>query len=140
MTHNRKTGLAVLFLGAALAATPAAASSFDGSWNVNITTRTGTCQSGASLPIRISNGRVEFGLFGERLRPGRGQRRHRRRGEHRSKERHRLRPPRSERRLRHLARRPVLRHLDGTADVKRYRVGFDRWRSTFSSRHLQLGE
>jgi hypothetical protein len=63
MTHNRNTGLAVRFLilGAVLAATPAAASTFDGSWNVNITTRTGTCQSGASLPIRISNGRVESG-------------------------------------------------------------------------------
>jgi hypothetical protein len=62
-THNRNTGLAVgfLILGAVLAATPAAASTFDGSWNVNITTRTGTCQSGASFPIRISNGRVESG-------------------------------------------------------------------------------
>ena len=61
MTHNRNTGLAILFLGAALAAPPATAASFDGNWNVNITTRTGTCQSGASLPIRISNGRVESG-------------------------------------------------------------------------------
>jgi hypothetical protein len=61
MTHNRKTGLALSFLllGAALAATPASASSFDGSWSVNITTRTGTCESGASLPIRITNGRVQ---------------------------------------------------------------------------------
>jgi hypothetical protein len=61
MTHIRKTGLAVLFLGAALVATPAAASSFDGSWNVNITTRSGSCESGTSVPIRINNGRVESG-------------------------------------------------------------------------------
>ena len=61
MTHTRKTGLAVLFLGAALAATPAAASSFDGSWSVSITTRSGSCESGTSVPIRINNGRVESG-------------------------------------------------------------------------------
>jgi hypothetical protein len=63
MTHVRKTAIAVrvLLLGAAMAGTPAAAASFDGSWNVSITTRTGSCESGASLPVRISNGRVESG-------------------------------------------------------------------------------
>jgi hypothetical protein len=63
MTHKRKAGLAVrfLFLAAALASTPAAAGSFDGSWSVNIATRSGSCESGASLPIHISNGRIESG-------------------------------------------------------------------------------
>jgi hypothetical protein len=55
MNHDRKTRLAarLLLLVASAAATPAAAASFDGSWNVSIVTRTGSCESGASLPIRI---------------------------------------------------------------------------------------
>jgi hypothetical protein len=63
MTRKRKTGLAVrfLFLGVALASTPAAAGSFDGNWNVSIATRSGSCESGASLPIRTSDGRIESG-------------------------------------------------------------------------------
>jgi hypothetical protein len=63
MTRKRKTGLAVrfVFLGVALASTPAAAGSFDGNWNVSIATRSGSCESGASLPIRISDGRIESG-------------------------------------------------------------------------------
>jgi hypothetical protein len=63
MIHYRKTRLAVrfLFLAAAAATTPAAAATFDGSWNVSIVTRTGNCESGASLPIHISNGRIESG-------------------------------------------------------------------------------
>ena len=72
MTHNRKTGLAVLFLGAALAATPAAASSFDGSWNVSITTRSGSCESGSqrSHPHQQRARRIRR-LDDERLRPRR---------------------------------------------------------------------
>jgi hypothetical protein len=63
MTNIRNTSIVfrVLLLGAALAATPVAAASFDGSWNVNITTRSGSCDSGASLPVRISNGQVSGG-------------------------------------------------------------------------------
>jgi hypothetical protein len=64
MIHDCKTRLAarLLFLVAAAATTtPAAAAAFDGSWNVSIVTRTGSCESGASLPIRISNGRIESG-------------------------------------------------------------------------------
>ena len=63
MIDDCKTRLAarLLFLVASAAATPAAAATFDGNWNVSIITRTGSCESGASLPIRISNGRIESG-------------------------------------------------------------------------------
>ncbi len=48
----------------ALAATPAAASSepFDGSWSVKITTQKGTCDSGATVPIRVTNGSIASDL------------------------------------------------------------------------------
>ena len=44
----------------ALGSTPAAADSFDGTWTVNIVTRKGVgiCDSGGTLPILVSNGRV----------------------------------------------------------------------------------
>jgi len=46
-----------------LAATPAAASSpFDGSWSVKIVTQKGTCDSGATVPIRVSNGSIASDL------------------------------------------------------------------------------
>jgi hypothetical protein len=44
-------------------ASPAAAAApFDGSWNVTIVTQRGTCDSGASLPIRVSNGAIASDL------------------------------------------------------------------------------
>jgi hypothetical protein len=48
----------------ALAATPAAASSapFDGSWSVKIVTQKGTCDSGATVPIRVTNGAIASDL------------------------------------------------------------------------------
>ena len=48
----------------ALAVTPAAASSapFDGSWSVKIVTQKGTCDSGASVPIRVTNGAIASDL------------------------------------------------------------------------------
>ena len=48
----------------ALAATPAAASSepFDGSWSVKIVTQKGTCDSGATVPIRVTNGSIASDL------------------------------------------------------------------------------
>jgi len=47
-----------------LAATPAAASSspFDGSWSVKIVTSKGTCDSGATVPIRVTNGAIASDL------------------------------------------------------------------------------
>ena len=42
-----------------LAATPAsAAAPFDGSWNVKIMTQHGSCDSGATVPIRVDNGTI----------------------------------------------------------------------------------
>jgi hypothetical protein len=48
----------------ALVATPAAASSepFDGSWSVKIVTQKGTCDSGATVPIRVTNGSIASDL------------------------------------------------------------------------------
>ena len=57
--------LASIGLGAlSLAATPAAASSapFDGSWSVKIVTQKGTCDSGATVPIRVTNGSIASDL------------------------------------------------------------------------------
>ena len=50
--------------GTLLAGTPAAASSapFDGSWSVKIVTQKGTCDSGASVPIRVTNGAIASDL------------------------------------------------------------------------------
>jgi hypothetical protein len=55
-----RVGLCLL----ALAATPAAASSepFDGSWSVKIVTQKGTCDSGATVPIRVTNGSIASDL------------------------------------------------------------------------------
>jgi hypothetical protein len=66
MTPTRKTSLAVrlVLFGLGAATTPAAASTFDGSWSVSIVTRNGACESGTSLPLRITNGRVESGSSG----------------------------------------------------------------------------
>jgi hypothetical protein len=48
-----------------LVTTPAAASaggSFDGSWNVKIVTKRGTCDSGATVPIRVNDGNIASDL------------------------------------------------------------------------------
>src|SRR5262249_8516862 len=47
-----------------LAATPAAASSapFDGSWSVKIVTQKGGCDSGATVPIHLTNGTIASDL------------------------------------------------------------------------------
>jgi hypothetical protein len=49
-----------VLLALAFVTTPAAAdtSSFDGSWSVKIITQRGSCNSGASLPIRVTHGSV----------------------------------------------------------------------------------
>ena len=51
---------AILIAGALVAlATPAAATAFDGTWNVRITANKGLCEGGGtSYPIQISNGGV----------------------------------------------------------------------------------
>ena len=49
----------IVLMAAAHLATPAAAASFDGQWNVQIASSSSVCGSGASVAIGINNGRVE---------------------------------------------------------------------------------
>jgi hypothetical protein len=56
----RKTAIttAALLLARLAVVTPAAAATFDGEWNVRITSSNSACGSGASLSIGINNGQV----------------------------------------------------------------------------------
>ena len=60
MQHFRKTIIAtrILFLAAMAFATPAAAATFDGAWNVQIASSNAACPSGTSVSIGINNGQV----------------------------------------------------------------------------------
>jgi hypothetical protein len=60
MGHFRKTTIAtrVLLLLGMSVATPAAAATFDGSWNVQIASTNIACPSGTSVSIGINNGQV----------------------------------------------------------------------------------
>jgi hypothetical protein len=59
MKNFSKTVIASLFFAGLALATPASASTFDGSWSVQIASSNGTCcPSGTSLSIGISNGQV----------------------------------------------------------------------------------
>jgi hypothetical protein len=60
MQHFRKTIVAsrILFLAAMAVATPAAAATFDGAWNVQIASSNAACPSGTSVSIGINNGQV----------------------------------------------------------------------------------
>lgn len=49
----------VLVLAAMWTSTPAAAATFDGSWNVQIASSNAACPSGTSVSIGINNGLVE---------------------------------------------------------------------------------
>jgi hypothetical protein len=49
----------IVLLAMAHIATPAAAASFDGQWNVQIASTSSVCGSGVNVSIGISNGRVE---------------------------------------------------------------------------------
>jgi hypothetical protein len=49
----------ILILAGMSAATPAAASTFDGAWNVQIASNNAACPSGTSVSIGINNGHVE---------------------------------------------------------------------------------
>jgi hypothetical protein len=60
MGHFRNTVLVtriLLFLGM-LVATPAAAATFDGAWNVQIASQNAACGGGATVSIGINNGQV----------------------------------------------------------------------------------
>jgi hypothetical protein len=60
MGHFRKPALAtsILLLAGLSIATPAAAATFDGEWNVQIASSNVACPSGTSVSIDINNGRV----------------------------------------------------------------------------------
>jgi hypothetical protein len=60
MQHFRKTVIAarILLLVGASAATPAAAATFDGEWNVQIASKNVACPSGTSVSVGINNGQV----------------------------------------------------------------------------------
>jgi hypothetical protein len=60
MGHVNKAiiGSGLVLLVAMSIATPAAASTFDGAWNVQIASSNGACPNGASVSIGISNGQV----------------------------------------------------------------------------------
>ena len=60
MAHSRKIALVagVMLLAGSAIATPAAASTFDGSWNVQIASNNAACPSGATVLIGISNGQI----------------------------------------------------------------------------------
>jgi hypothetical protein len=60
MEHFRKAALAatILFLTGVSVASPAAASTFDGAWNVQIASSNMACPSGTSVSIGINNGQV----------------------------------------------------------------------------------
>ena len=58
MSAFHKAKLISLLLASALLATPAAANTFDGQWNVQIASTNSACTNGASVAIGISNGQV----------------------------------------------------------------------------------
>jgi len=58
MSHFYKTAIAASLLAALATATPSAAATFDGDWNVQITSSNAACSSGASVSIEINNGQV----------------------------------------------------------------------------------
>ena len=58
MSAFHKAKLASLLIAGLVLATPAAASTFDGAWNVQIASPNSACTNGASVSIGISNGQV----------------------------------------------------------------------------------
>jgi hypothetical protein len=63
MQHSRKTIIAgrILLLAAMWVATPAAAATFDGEWNVQIASTSTACPNGTTVSIGINNGKVASG-------------------------------------------------------------------------------
>ena len=58
MPRSRKSAITALLLAALGFATPSGAATFDGDWNVQITSSNAACPSGASVSIGINNGQV----------------------------------------------------------------------------------
>ncbi|WP_213289661.1 hypothetical protein [Bradyrhizobium sp. sGM-13] len=58
MGSLRKSAVAVSLLAVLATTTPSAAATFDGDWNVQITSSNAACSSGASVSIGINNGQI----------------------------------------------------------------------------------
>ncbi|MCA6113897.1 hypothetical protein J6524_03005 [Bradyrhizobium sp. WSM 1738] len=58
MGKHRKSAATASLLAMLAFATPSAAAKFDGDWNVQISSSSAACISGASVSIGISNGQV----------------------------------------------------------------------------------
>jgi anaerobic selenocysteine-containing dehydrogenase len=58
MRYFRKSAIAASLLTALATATPSAAATFDGDWNVQIMSSNAACSSGASVSIEINKGQV----------------------------------------------------------------------------------
>ena len=58
MVKSRKSAVAASLLAVLGFATPSVAATFDGGWNVQITSSNAACPSSASVSIGISNGQV----------------------------------------------------------------------------------
>lgn len=58
MGYVHKLAITAFFFGTLATATPVAAATFDGDWNVQIMSSNAACTSGASVSIEINNGRV----------------------------------------------------------------------------------
>ena len=118
MNYFHKSAIAASLLATLATATPSAAASFDGDWNVQITSSNAACNSGASVSLEINNGQVasntsavtasgrvaDAGAIRVTLATG-------------VKRGRRLRHAQRHVGIRHMARRLVLRHLDRAADV-----------------------
>ena len=59
MVKSRKSVVVASLLAALGFATPSAAATFDGAWNVQIASTNAACPSGTSVSIGINNGQVE---------------------------------------------------------------------------------
>ena len=124
MSTSSKSVIAASLFAALGFATPSAAATFDGDWNVQITSSNAACSSGASVSIEINNGQVASNsaavtASGRVAEAGAIQcdagKRHEARG--------RLRRPLGHVGIGHMARCPVLGHLDRATDVaKRFRA------------------
>ena len=58
MRHFHKFAITASLLAALATATPSEAATFDGDWNVQITSSNAACSSGTSVSIEINNGQV----------------------------------------------------------------------------------
>ena len=58
MVTSRKSAVTASLIAALGFATPSAAATFDGAWNVQINSSNAVCSSGASVSIGINNGQV----------------------------------------------------------------------------------